>query len=77
MDFLWPAERLVVEVDGLAYHSSPAARRRDRRRDGDLVAAGYTVLRVTWVDLHDDRDPLLARLSGLLARLAGSRRGGG
>jgi hypothetical protein len=33
VDFYWPGERLVVEVDGRAYHTSPRAFSRDRRRD--------------------------------------------
>lgn len=47
VDFLWPNERLVVEVDGYAYHSHRRAFERDRARDAALAAAGYTVLRVT------------------------------
>jgi very-short-patch-repair endonuclease len=33
----WPQERLVVEVDGFAYHSSRAAFERDRARDARLT----------------------------------------
>jgi Protein of unknown function (DUF559) len=33
VDFLWPAHRLIVEVDGYAYHSDRGAFERDRRRD--------------------------------------------
>ena len=43
------AQRLVVEVDG---HTLPPARaakfERDRRKDGQLMLAGYRVLRITW-----------------------------
>ena len=46
VDFLWRAERLVVELDGYAYALPP---RRlvvaDRRRDRRLQAMGFTVLR--------------------------------
>lgn len=42
--------RVVVEIDGYAYHSDPAQFALDRRRDAALVALGYTVLRFTWVD---------------------------
>jgi hypothetical protein len=44
LDFLWPEQRLNVEVDG-AQHNSPAVRRADAARDRILTAAGYTVLR--------------------------------
>ena len=31
VDLLWPAQRLIVEVDGFAFHSTRAAFERDRR----------------------------------------------
>ena len=44
VDFLAPAIRLVVEVDGDAYHASRAS--ADARRDRKLTRAGYRVLRL-------------------------------
>jgi hypothetical protein len=51
LDFLWPDCRLNVEVDGPG-HLRPAVRRADARRDGKLEAAGYTVVRLTDVELQ-------------------------
>ena len=48
MRFVWPRSRLVVEVDGYAWHRSPTAFETDRARDLTLVLAGYRVLRFTW-----------------------------
>jgi very-short-patch-repair endonuclease len=45
VDFWWPQERLVVEVDGFERHSTRAAFERDRARDALLTAAGADVLR--------------------------------
>jgi len=45
--------RIVIEVDGWAYHVTPEAFQRDRERQNRLVAAGWTVLRFTWRDLVD------------------------
>lgn len=42
--------RVVVEIDGLAYHGDARQFAADRRRDAALVAMGYLVLRFTWVD---------------------------
>ncbi len=39
-------EKLVVEIDGAAYHSSPAAVARDAQRDADISRRGYTILRL-------------------------------
>jgi very-short-patch-repair endonuclease len=36
VDMLWPRQRLVVEVDGYAFHGSRVAFERDRSRDARL-----------------------------------------
>jgi very-short-patch-repair endonuclease len=53
-DFFWPALRLVVETDSLTYHRTPAEQAKDRRRDQDLIAAGYTPLRFTHAQVTAD-----------------------
>lgn len=45
VDFHWPRRRLVIEVDGFAFHRTRAAFERDRERDAILAAAGIRVLR--------------------------------
>jgi len=67
VDALWRDRRLVVEVDGFAYHSSRAAFERDRARDAALQAAGYRVIRVTWRQLAEERERLAAQLAQALA----------
>jgi very-short-patch-repair endonuclease len=66
VDLLWPAQRLVVEVDGFAFHGSRHAFERDRRRDADLVAAGYRVVRFTWRQIAEEPLTVVARLARLL-----------
>jgi very-short-patch-repair endonuclease len=66
VDALWPAQRLVVEVDGYAYHGNRAAFERDRRKDAQLTAAGYTVIRITWRQLKDEPLAVVALLARLL-----------
>jgi len=58
VDFLAPAKRLVVEVDG-AHHMRQ--RGADKRRDRALAAAGLSVLRVP-VQLIRHSVPLALRL---------------
>jgi len=41
-------DRLVIETDSAAHHSGVDAYREDRRRDLQLTALGYRVLRVSW-----------------------------
>ena len=43
--------QFIVELDGLAFHSAPAAVERDHRRDAALQARGFLVLRLTYWDV--------------------------
>jgi very-short-patch-repair endonuclease len=56
-DFVWPEERLIVELDGYPFHGHRAAFERDHRRDIVHKNAGYEVLRFTARQL--DEQPLL------------------
>jgi very-short-patch-repair endonuclease len=67
VDFFWPDEKVIVEVDGYAYHADRASFERDRERDATLVARGYVVLRVTWRQLTARRDALIARIAQALS----------
>ena len=40
--------KLIIEVDGAAYHTDPVAFHRDRHRDAVLSALGYRVLRFSY-----------------------------
>ena len=71
VDAFWPAQRLIVEVDGYAYHGNRAAFERDRRKDAALVAAGYRVIRVTWRQIVYEPHAVVAVLARLLPPLAG------
>lgn len=42
---------VVVELDGFAYHSDRRQFREDRRRDRELVAQGFSVVRFTFEDV--------------------------
>lgn len=68
VDFLWRRARLVAEVDGYAYHASGRSFAADRRRDAELTAAGYRILRFTWEDLTDGGLATLVRLAQAMAR---------
>lgn len=62
IDFLWEKARVIVETDGRETHETPDAFQSDRRRDQFLAAAGYRVLRVTWQQIHGERDAVLRRI---------------
>jgi very-short-patch-repair endonuclease len=67
VDFLWPEHHLVVEVDGYAFHSMRRSFERDRRRDAHLTAMGYRVNRVTWRQITDEPEAVIATLAAQLA----------
>ena len=68
VDCLWPAEKLVVEIDGYAFHSSPRAFEHDRERDSALGAAGLRIMRFTWRQLTKEPYTVIARVAQALAR---------
>jgi len=58
----------VAEVDGYRFHSSRSAFERDRRRDAELGAAGFRVIRVTWQQLVEEPIAVIARIARALER---------
>jgi hypothetical protein len=70
VDFYWPEHRLVVEIDGDKYHSLPQDRLDNSRRDRKLKLAGYTVLRVSELELKTEPWRVIADLRALLERAA-------
>ena len=66
VDAVWDTQRLVVEVDGYGVHSPRSQFERDRRKDADLMLAGYRVLRITWRRLTREPDQVIAILAGAL-----------
>lgn len=66
VDALWPSHRLVVELDGFAYHRHRAAFERDRARDAEMQTAGYRVLRLTHRQLESEAPRIAAQLRKLL-----------
>jgi very-short-patch-repair endonuclease len=62
-DFLWRAERLIVETDGWGSHRTRRAFESDRRRDRCLRLAGWDVIRFTWRDVEWEPDEVLTFLA--------------
>lgn len=67
VDCLWPAAKLIAELDGWQYHRHRAAFERDRVRDSRLLLAGYRVIRITHRRLGGEPEALAAEIRGLLA----------
>ncbi len=70
-DLLWRDQKLVVEFDSWTFHSTRRAFERDRRKDRELQALGYRVLRFTWRELTTEPEAVVAAITrALTARRA-------
>ncbi|MBA3262686.1 MAG: DUF559 domain-containing protein [Thermoleophilaceae bacterium] len=66
VDFVWRHEKLIVETDGWMAHGTRGAFERDRRRDAELLAGGWRVLRVSYDRLEREPDWVAARIGEVL-----------
>ncbi|MGH3745013.1 MAG: endonuclease domain-containing protein, partial [Mycobacteriales bacterium] len=67
VDFAWPAERVLLEADGFAYHTAPAALAQDRHRQNALVNAGWRPLRTTWAQAVHAPESLVREVRAALS----------
>jgi very-short-patch-repair endonuclease len=65
-DLVWFEQGLVVETDGWEHHRSRAAFESDRARDAALLAHGLRTMRVTWRQLTEAPEAVVARLAQAL-----------
>jgi hypothetical protein len=54
VDAAYPEAKLVIEFDGRRHWQVLLEAQADRKRDAELVAAGWRVLRITWKMLTED-----------------------
>jgi putative AbiEi antitoxin of type IV toxin-antitoxin system/uncharacterized protein DUF559 len=69
VDFFWPELGLVVETDGLRYHRTPSAQKRDALRDRAHVIAGLAPLRFTHYEIRYESRNVRRDLSRAAAML--------
>ena len=67
VDFVYFHARLVIELDGRAYHDSKTDADEDRWRDVELAAMGMRVMRFTWRDLVQRPDWCARQLRAAIA----------
>lgn len=68
VDFVFRGPRIVLEVDGMAFHSDADDFHNDRTRQNAITLAGFTVLRFTWVDLTMYPERVIAVIRRALAQ---------
>jgi hypothetical protein len=67
VDAFWASQRLVVQLDGFAYHRTRRDRERDAATDADLELAGCRVVHLTWDDVTAHQGRTVRRLRRLIA----------
>lgn len=73
-DFVFEEPKLIVEIDGFAFHRDAATFQRDRTKRNALIAAGWTVLNFTWDDITRRPDEVIAAINDALRRVDESTR---
>jgi very-short-patch-repair endonuclease len=68
IDFAYPAVKLAIECDSYMWHMDEEAFRRDRRRDAELQAMGWIVLRFTWRQIKFERGYVQSQIRRVLER---------
>jgi hypothetical protein len=62
IDALWERERVAVELDSRSVHGTKKRFESDRQRDRILVAEGWRTMRVTWRQLQEEPQEVVADL---------------
>jgi very-short-patch-repair endonuclease len=65
-DCLWEDQKLIAELDGGEVHNTDHAFQSDRKRDRILLAEGYRTTRITWEQLRDEPEEVVADLRDAL-----------
>jgi very-short-patch-repair endonuclease len=62
IDALWERELVALELDSRGIHGTPKKFESDRQRDRILAAEGWRAMRVTWRQLQDEPEAIVADL---------------
>jgi very-short-patch-repair endonuclease len=66
LDFAYPSHRLAIEADGYRWHGGRERWRKDVRRENRLKLMGWTLLRFSWEDVHDQPEAVAGSIRAAL-----------
>ncbi|MCV7356304.1 type IV toxin-antitoxin system AbiEi family antitoxin domain-containing protein [Mycolicibacterium fluoranthenivorans] len=69
VDVLFAAARVVVEVDGLPFHTAADDFHRDRVKQNEIALLDWQVLRFTWLDLTEYPERVIAEIRRAVERV--------
>jgi very-short-patch-repair endonuclease len=67
IDVAFPKQKVAIETDGWAFHSSQDDFQNDRERQNKIALLGWQVLRFTWLDLTEYPQRVLAEIRFAIA----------
>jgi very-short-patch-repair endonuclease len=67
LDYAYPELGIDIEIDGFEWHGHRGAFERDRARDVQLAALGWTVLRFTWLQMTQRRAWVADQIGAVVA----------
>jgi predicted transcriptional regulator of viral defense system len=67
VDFLWRAQKVIAEADGLVKYNDRKDLLDERERDHQLREAGYIAVHFTWRELFQGKEAVIARIRSALA----------
>jgi hypothetical protein len=70
VDAVFPAHKVIVELDSWEFHKNRIAFETDRERDAETLAHGFITVRITWQRIHEAPAREAARLQAILAQRA-------
>ncbi|MCI0583809.1 MAG: endonuclease domain-containing protein [Chloroflexi bacterium] len=73
VDFAYPDLKLAIEADGYRWHTGRIRWEHDLARRNRLTALGWRVLHVTWSDIEQRSEELMARIAAAAVPLGGTR----
>jgi len=62
VDVGFPKQKVAIETDGWAFHSSQEDFQKDRERQNKIALLGWKVLRFTWLDLTEYPQRVIAEI---------------
>jgi Transcriptional regulator, AbiEi antitoxin/Protein of unknown function (DUF559) len=67
VDFLWRAQKVIAEADGLVKYNDRKDLLNERERDHQFREAGYVAVHFTWRELFRTPEEVIARIRNALA----------
>ena len=67
VDFAYPDHRVLIELDGFAYHGDEGTFQSDRTKQNRTQLLGWSILRYTWRDVLDRPGIVAAEIRSVLA----------